>query len=153
MKTNSRFRHFLSLLVICLLFLTGITTAEAQDRDKHDNGRGNRRSEIRNDRAGHNDGPRYYRRAPWGIHRPYIFSHNHGRVYYYRGHYYEYYPDRGYLMIEVPADYYFDEVPSGFRRVWIDGRWCYRRGDFYLRPGVHGYVAFPGPGVRIGVGF
>jgi len=56
-------------------------------------------------------------------------------------------------MIELPPDYYFDSVPPGFGRVWVDGRWCYRRGDLYLRPGIHGYIAFPGPGVRIGVGF
>jgi hypothetical protein len=146
MKTYSRLR--LSLVAISLLLLIGTTTVQAQDR-----GRGARgRSEYRGGIRGH-DGRTYYRRAPWGMHRPYALYHNHARVYYYGGHYWQYYPDLGYGMTEVPGDYYFDAVPQGFRRVWIDGRWCYRRGDLYLRPGVHGYVAFPGPGVRIGVGF
>lgn len=152
MKTNNKFRNFFRILMMCVLFLSSITTLQAQDRGR--GGRGDERGNYgRHEDRGRHDEGRYYRRAPWGLHRPYVFYHNRARVYYYGGHYYEYYPDRGYLMIEVPADYYFDAVPPGFRRVWIDGRWCYRRGDFYLRPGVHGYVAFPGPGVRIGVGF
>lgn len=149
MKTNNKLRHFLSFLAVCIFFLTGTTTVWAQGREN----RGRGHSEFRGDDRGHHEGQRYYRRAPWGGRRPYILYHNHNRVYYYGGHYYEYYPDLGYGIIEVPGDYYFDAVPHGFRRVWIDGRWCYRRGGLYLRPGVHGYIAFPGPGVRIGVGF
>jgi hypothetical protein len=142
--------QFTGLLVLCLFFLTGSTAVQAQDRDN----RGYGHREYRGDDRGRHEGQKYYRRAPWGLHRPLILSHDHGRVYYYGGHYYEYYPERGYLMIDIAPGYVFDEVPSGFRRVWIDGRWCYRRGDLYLRPGIHGYIAFPGPaGIRIGAGF
>lgn len=57
-------------------------------------------------------------------------------------------------MIEIPMGYIFDEVPPGFGRVRINGGWCYRRGDIYLRPGIHGFITFPGPaGIRIGAGF
>jgi hypothetical protein len=147
MKTYSRLR--LSLVAIGLLLLIGTTPVQAQDRGHGEKGR----SEARGGGRGHFERGTYYRRAPWGLHRPYSLYHNHARVYYYGGNYWQYYPNRGYSIYDLPGDYYFDEVPAGFRRVWIDGRWCYRRGDLYLRPGVHGYVAFPGPGVRIGVGF
>jgi len=163
MKTNNRLRNFLKYLALSIVFLSAAASAEAQHGNQGEGkGKGNKHSEYRydnggnysrHDNRGYYEHSGYYRRAPWGMHRPYTLYHNHSRVYYYRGHYYEYYPNRGYMMIQVPGDYYFDEVPSGFRRVWIDGRWCYRRGDLYLRPGVHGYFAFPGPGVSVGVGF
>jgi hypothetical protein len=154
MKTNNRLRNLLRMLALCIVVLSGTSVIQAQDRGEGEgHGRGNKHSEYKNDNRGHEQGQRYYRSAPWGWHHPYTLYHNHNRVYYYGGHYYQYYPDRGYLMIEVPGDYYFDGVPAGFRRVWIDGRWCYRRGDLYLRPGVHGYFAFPGPGFSVGVGF
>ena len=156
MKTNSRSRRILAL---CIIFLSAIPLVQAQ---KHEGkGKGNKHSEHKynnhgnySGNQGNGGGPKYYKRAPWGRHRPVILSHNHGRVYYYGGNYYEYYPDHGYLIIEIPAGYYFDEVPVGFNRVWIDGRWCYRRGDMYLRPGIHGFISFPGPaGISIGAGF
>lgn len=95
----------------------------------------------------------YYSRAPWGVHRPSIISHRGGRLYYYGGHYYDYYPERGYFIVEAPDGYYFDEVPRGFTRVWIDNSWCYHRGDFYLRPSTHGYISFSRPGLSIGASF
>lgn len=164
MKTNKKFSHLVRVLALCILFLTGKTTVQAQERNKYvKDRRGDRLDDYRNVDHGHYSskderrnyyGPGYIRRAPWGIHRPLILSHNHNKVYYYRGHYYEYYPNRGYLMIEIPSGYIFDEVPSGFRRVWIDGRWYYRHGDLYLRPSIHGFIAFPGPfGMRIGANF
>jgi hypothetical protein len=95
----------------------------------------------------------YMRRAPWGLHRPYIMNHNRGRLYYYGGRYYEYYPDRGYCAVEAPVGYEFDEVPAGFSRVWVDNAWCYHRGDFYLRPSAHGFISFNRPGISIGASF
>ena len=164
MKTNNKFGHFVRILALCILYLIGKFTVQAQDRDKYAKDRGGNRHDkyrnddprqySRNDEQRNYNGPGYIRRAPWGIHRPLILFHNRNRVYYYRGRYYEYYPNRGYLMMEIPSGYIFDEVPSGFRRVWIDGRWCYRLGNLYLRPSIHGFIAFPGPfGMRIGANF
>jgi len=95
----------------------------------------------------------YYSRAPWGSRRPSIYNHSKGRLYYYRGHYYDYYPERGYFVVEAPHGYVFNEVPRGFTRVWIDNTWCYHRGDFYLRPSAHGYISFNRPGLSVGIGF
>jgi hypothetical protein len=159
MKTNIRFKHLLSLFLFCILLLAGTTSLQAQsDRGRGEgHGRENKHSEYRVEPRGryHDyDGRRYYSRAPWGMHRPISLYHNHNRIYYYGGHYYEFYPDRGYCMIEIPMGYVFDEVPYGFSRVWVDGRWCYRRGGLYLRPGIHGFITFPGPaGIRLGAGF
>lgn len=158
MKTNIRFKRLLSIFSLCILLLAGVTPLQAQHRGYDERGgRGHRHSEYRVVPRGRYEiyeGHKYYRRAPWGMHRPITLYHNHNRIYYFGGHYYEYYPRRGYLMIEIPSGYVFDEVPRGFARVWINGAWCYRRGDFYLRPGIHGFITFPGPaGIRIGAGF
>lgn len=158
MKTNITLKHFLSLVTLFILLSAGATSLKAQHEDRDERGgRGNNRMEYRVEPRGRYqdyEGHRYYRRAPWGMHRPIMLYHNHNRIYYYGGHYYQYYPERGYCMIEIPMGYAFDEVPYGFNRVWINGGWCYRRGNFFLRPGIHGFITFPGPaGIRIGAGF
>jgi hypothetical protein len=163
MKANMGLRHFLKVISLCAVLIAGTAPVQAQHGEKGHGGggKGNKHSEYQydqrrgNERYGHYEGQTYYyRRAPWGMHRPVRFYHNRTPIYYYGGHYYEYYPERGYCMIEIPAGYYFDEVPYGFNRVWIDGRWCYRRGDIYLRPSVHGFITFPGPaGITFGAGF
>ncbi len=171
MKTSNKVRKILRLSTLCLIILTGTISVQAQHRDRDDRGRGRKHVEYRVDPHGRGNrqgeyrvephgryrdfqGHRYYTRAPWGMRRPIILYHDHHRIYYYGGHYYQYYPNRGYLIIEIPSGYVFDEVPRGFSRVWINGAWCYRRDNFYLRPGIHGFITFPGPaGIRIGAGF
>ena len=169
MKTTFGIKAILKMLILVLVILTGSVSANAQrgergrDRDE-DRGRGREYREDRRfykENREHRDryepayghGRTYIQRAPWGIHRPYVMSHNRGRLYFYRGHYYEYYPRYGYAIVEAPVGYEFDEVPPGFSRVWVDNAWCYRRGDFYLRPSVHGYISFNRPGISIGAGF
>ncbi len=158
MKTNNRLRNLLSLFFLSFL-LTALTMPSFAQNHGRGNGRGkgNKHYEYRYEPRGryqNYEGRRYYSRAPWGMRRPIILHHDRNRIYYYGGRYYEYYPNRGYVMIDIPMGYVFDEVPQGFNRVWIDGGWCYRRGDFYLRPGIHGFITFPVPaGIRIGAGF
>lgn len=168
MKTH-RISGILKTLTISLLLTIGSTALFAQGRghgrenkykeDKHyykDDRRsykGDRDRSYRYAPSAHGHDRVYYSRAPWGIHRPSIISHSRGRLYYYRGHYYDYYPERGYFIVEAPYGYEFDEVPRGFTRVWIDNAWCYHRGDFYLRPSTHGYISFNRPGLSIGASF
>jgi|GEM_PF-2291785 len=169
MKTN-RIAGILKMFIICLVLITGSASAFAQRRgnDRDNRYRNDRDNRDREDKHYYkeNRGRHYhytvpengreriiYPRAPWGTRQPYFVSHNRGRLYFYRGHYYEYYPSRGYVIIEAPVGYEFDAVPSGFTRVWIDNTWCYRRGDLYLRPSAHGYISFSRPGFRIGASF
>lgn len=168
MKTH-RILRIAKMLAISLIITIGSTTVFAQGRghgndhrskgDKHyykENKhyyRGDRDRSYRYAPPAHGHDRVYYSRAPWGNHRPYIYSHSRGRLYYYGGHYYDYYPERGYFIVEAPYGYVFDEVPRGFTRVWIDNTWCYHRGDFYLRPSAHGYISFNRPGLSIGASF
>ncbi len=88
---------------------------------------------------------KYSRHAPWGKQRPLTMSHRGGKVYFYRGHYYEYHPNRGYIMINIPLNYVFNDLPYGSRKVWVDGHSYYRHEDIFFKPSVNGYVVIPAP--------
>jgi hypothetical protein len=168
MKTH-RISKILKMITIGLILTTGSTAVFAQGRGHGNDHRSkedrrNYKEERRSyrgerGRSYHYAGPAYghdrvyYSQAPWGSRLPYVMSYNQGRLYYYRGHYYDYLPERGYFIVEAPYGYEFDEVPRGFARVRIDNTWCYHRGDFYLRPSAHGYISFNRPGLSVGVGF
>ena len=166
MKTNYSLPGILKIWAVLLIFFVGTAVVNAQPRGKDKNHRKeykqsykkeNKNSYRHNDRR--NYSPRYshervyVQRAPWGSHRTHVYSHNKGKIYYHRGHYYEYYPSRGYCVIDAPVGYHFEAVPPGFRRVWIDNTWCYHRDNLYLRPSVHGFISFQRPGISIGASF
>ncbi len=96
----------------------------------------------------------YTRHAPWGKHRPFTMHHRGGKVFYYGGHYYEYHPRHGYIMINMPVNYVFNDLPYGCRKVWIDGHYYYRHENVFFKPSVHGYVVIPTPpGITISASF
>ena len=82
----------------------------------------------------------YSRQAPWGRHRPVVMNHRNGHVYFYGGRYYEYHPRHGYIMINYPVNYVFNQLPYGSRKVWIDGQYYFRYDNTFFRPIASGFA-------------
>ncbi|MRT94650.1 DUF6515 family protein [Ancylomarina sp. 16SWW S1-10-2] len=61
--------------------------------------------------------------------RPIIINHRDGNFYYSRGRYYQYYPEVGYVRVNVPESIYFDDVPNSCERISYRGGVYFRLGD------------------------
>jgi len=101
--------------------------------------------------ASHHD---YYHHPKYGktyrkfYSNPYVFRHNHGRYYYYDGHFCNYRPGIGYVVVDIPYLTVFTELPFHCARVRIHGDVYYQYGDLYFEPMPIGYRLVPSP-IRI----
>lgn len=76
---------------------------------------------------------------------PYVFRHNHGRYYYYDGHFCDYRPGIGYVIIDIPYLTVFNELPFRCNRVCLLGNTYYQYGNLYFQALPHGYRLVPSP--------
>jgi hypothetical protein len=175
MRTFNNFLRKVAIVTIGVGLIVGSTSVNAQNKNGHNNGNQKKEKgwekENRNKKEKHDYYPdkreyqheydrysyheknnqhyypkhNYNKRAPWGHHQPIVMNHGHGQVYFFDGHCYEYYPNRGYVMINIPVNYIFNEIPYECRKVWIAGNYFYKYEDIYFKPSIHGYVVIPNP--------
>jgi hypothetical protein len=81
---------------------------------------------------------------------PVRLRHSHGYYYFHGGHYYQLYPNVGYVRVEVPGSVIFFDIPSHAVRVRIDGHRYYRYGDLIFERYGDGYRLAP-PSVMINI--
>lgn len=127
------------------------------DFRKHDSHKYNRKYEKPNfhkhESEWRNDDHRrmYYHHPKYGKvyrkfdHNPHVFRHQHGRYYYYDGHFCEFRNGLGYVIIDAPLFTVFGELPFACKRIRIDGRIYYRYNGLYFESHPHGYRLVPSP--------
>ena len=88
---------------------------------------------------------KYYHPSPWTYYNyPVVFyHHNFGEYFYYGGRFYRYDWRHGYFTVDMPTHVYFDTIPQGYRRVYINGRVYYQYHDILFRYTPHGYKIVP----------
>lgn len=120
----------------------------------------------------HGNGKKVYRRHHgdhYDIHKTYTYHHprygtvyrsfssvpvrlrcDHGFYYFHGGHYYQLYPDIGYVRVEVPRAVVFYEIPAHAVRIRIGDHRYYRYGDLIFERYHRGYRLAP-PSVMINI--
>ncbi|MEL7589122.1 MAG: hypothetical protein AAGU19_20590 [Prolixibacteraceae bacterium] len=73
-----------------------------------------------------------------------------GYYYFHGGHYYQLYPNVGYVMVQVPRSMIFYEIPSHAVRIRVGGERYYRYGELVFERYNHGYRLAP-PSVMINI--
>ena len=73
-----------------------------------------------------------------------------GYYYFHGGHYYQLYPNVGYVRVEIPRSVVFYEIPSNVVRVRIGGHRYYRYGELVFERYNNGYRLAP-PSVMINI--
>lgn len=73
-----------------------------------------------------------------------------GYYYFHGGHYYQLYPNVGYVMVQVPRSVVFYEIPSHAVRIRVGGERYYRCGELVFERYDHGYRLAP-PSVVINI--
>lgn len=97
------------------------------DRDFHNN------REVR--RYYYNKGHRWYHHPRFGnvVVRfavdPFVIHHQQGDFYYSDGLYYRFYPEIGYVVVDVPESIYFECLPDNYARVSYNGNVYFTDGD------------------------
>ena len=88
---------------------------------------------------------KYYHSSPWTYYNyPVVFYHrNFGEIYYHSGMFYRYDWRHGYFTVDMPTHVYFNRIPQGYRRVYINGRLYYQYHDIFFRHTPHGYKIVP----------
>lgn len=76
---------------------------------------------------------------------PFVFRHNHGRYYYYDGHFCDYRPGIGYVIVDIPYLTVFTELPFRCTRIRLFGNTYYQYGNLYFEPLSYGYRLVPSP--------
>lgn len=76
---------------------------------------------------------------------PFVFRHKHGRYYYYDGHFCDYRPGIGYVIIDIPYLTVFTELPFHCNRIRLFGNTYYQYGNLYFEPLPYGYRLVPSP--------
>ncbi|MCL3779220.1 hypothetical protein EMN47_02360 [Prolixibacteraceae bacterium JC049] len=81
---------------------------------------------------------------------PKILRHRHGHYYYSGGYCYEYMPAIGYVRVDSYHNSYFMELPTGYSRVWYNGRHYYMWDDLCFVKYRRGYrIITPPRGIHI----
>ncbi len=75
---------------------------------------------------------------------------DHGYYYFHGGHYYQLYPNVGYVRVEIPRAVVFYEIPSHAVRIRIGDQRYYRYGGLVFERYHHGYRLAP-PSVMINI--
>jgi len=88
---------------------------------------------------------KYYHSSPWTYYNyPVVFYHaNFGEFYYHSGRFYRYDWRHGYFTVDMPTHVYFNRIPQGYSRVYINGRLYYQYHDIFFRHTPHGYKIVP----------
>lgn len=81
---------------------------------------------------------------------PVRLKHAHGYYYFCGGHYYQLYPNVGYVRVEVPRSVVFYEIPSQTVRIRIGDHRYYRYGELVFERYNQGYRLAP-PSVMINI--
>ncbi|MDX9880857.1 MAG: hypothetical protein RBS73_02250 [Prolixibacteraceae bacterium] len=89
--------------------------------------------------------PKYGKIYPRFYSNPFVFHHKHGRYYYYDGHFCDYRPGIGYIVVDIPYLTIFSELPFHCTRVRIHGNVYYRYGNLYFEALPIGYRLVPSP--------
>lgn len=88
---------------------------------------------------------KHYHTSPWTYYNyPTVFYHaNFGEFYYHSGRFYRYDWRHGYFTVDMPTHVYFNTIPHGYRRTYINGRLYYQYHDVIFRHTPHGYKIVP----------
>ena len=99
---------------------------------------------------------KHYHHAPWTYYNyPVVFYHNDfGEYYFHNGRFYRYDRRYGYFTVDLPLHIYFRTIPTGYRRVYINGHLYYQYSDIYFRYTPFGYQIVPrSSGIYISASF
>ena len=88
---------------------------------------------------------KYYHYSPWTYYNyPVVFYHkSFGEYYYHSGRFYQYDWRNGYYAVDMPTHVFFNTIPHGYSRVYINGRLFYQYNDIYFRDTPFGYRIVP----------
>ena len=89
--------------------------------------------------------PKYGRTYRSFHNNPFVLNHNRGRYYYYDGHFCDYRPGIGYVIIDIPYLTVFTRLPFHCNRVKVRGRTFYQYGSLYFEALPVGYRLVPSP--------
>jgi hypothetical protein len=99
---------------------------------------------------------KYYHPSPWTYYNyPVVFYHNNfGEFYYHGGRFYRYDWRYGYIVVDIPTHVYFNTIPNGYRRVYINGHQYYYYKGIYITHTPYGYRIVPrSSGIYISASF
>ena len=88
---------------------------------------------------------KHYHPSPWTYYNyPVVFyNSNFGEFYYHNGRFYRYDWRHGYFTVDMPKHVYFNTIPHGYRRIYINGRMYYQYHDILFRHTPYGYKIVP----------
>jgi hypothetical protein len=71
---------------------------------------------------------------------PVAFYHDHRRYYCYNGHFFNFRPGIGYILVDLPYGFTFDYLPGGYyERVYINGYLYFRVGNLFFESTGYGF--------------
>ncbi len=117
-------------------------THSEYDRERHEKSDYQRYYDRKDSHADHRD---FYYHSQYGktyrnFHsNPLVFRHNHGRYYYYDGHFCDYRPGIGYVIVDIPYLTVFATLPFHCNRIRIHGNVYYQYGNLYFEVLPIGY--------------
>ncbi|WP_372949844.1 hypothetical protein [Mariniphaga sp.] len=87
--------------------------------------------------------------------RPVHFVHNNVRYYNFNGHFFTYFKGVGYVLVDMPYLVVFQNLPTGYERVYINGFHYFRIGNLFFEMHPHGYslVHYPERYFALEIGF